>query len=92
MLEPTSFDVRPEQVENEGPEKIIAHEAMEEATIEIDPLMPEKVLVNGIELSVESALRALKSACTFYEFSTSGGKDKCYKRLVNHQKRLGLMQ
>ena len=39
-----------------------ADEPLQEATIEIGPLMPEKVLVNGIELAADSALRALRRA------------------------------
>ena len=50
----------------------------------------EKVIVNGVELTVESSLAALRSGCSFYGISQSGGKMKCYGRLVNHLKKLEL--
>ena len=103
MLEPSPLDVRPEQAEDleykipetaegEGASgevlvQAAEDEPLQEATIEIGPLMPEKVLVNGIELAADSALRALKSVYAFYELSTSGGKDKCYRRLVRCSER-----
>ena len=37
-----------------------------------------------------SKLADLRAACTHYNLSTSGGKDKCYKRLVGHMKQLEL--
>ena len=100
MLEPRPcpFGVRPEKVESleykilEAPEGEGASGEnfgpLQEVTIEIGPLMLEKVLVNGIELAADSALRALRPACALYEFSTSGGKNKCYRRLVHHQKKI----
>ena len=50
----------------------------------------EKVIVNGVELTAESSLAALRSGCNFYGISQSGGKMKCYGRLVNHLKKLEL--
>ena len=41
-------------------------EPLQVTTIEIGPLMPEKVLVRGIKLAADSALRALRSAWVFY--------------------------
>lgn len=46
----------------------------------------DKVVVNGIELTVESRLAELKAACAFLRVSRSGGKAKCYARLVSHMK------
>jgi len=50
----------------------------------------EKVIVNGVELTAESSLAALRSGCSFYGISQSDGKMKCYGRLVNHLKKLEL--
>ena len=50
----------------------------------------EKVIVNGVELAAESSLAALRSGCSFYGISQSGGKMKCYGRLVNHLQKLEL--
>lgn len=43
----------------------------------------EKVVVHGVELAAESSLAALRSGCNFYGTSQSGGKSRCYGRLVN---------
>ena len=50
----------------------------------------EKVIVNGVELTAESSLAALRSGCSFYGISQSDGKMKCYGRFVNHLKKLEL--
>lgn len=50
----------------------------------------EKVILNGVELTPESSLAALRSGCSFYGISQSGGKTKCYGRWVNHLKKLEL--
>ena len=63
----------------------------QEVEVEVGPLLPKTILVNGIELSEEeSSLKALRAACTFYGISTNGSKNKCYQRLVNHQKKVEL--
>ena len=46
--------------------------------------------VNGIELFPTSALANLREACAFYSLSQSGGKERCFKRLWEHQKKLEL--
>ena len=56
----------------------------------VGPADFEKIVVNGVELTAESSLAALRSACGFYGISQSGGKLKCYGRLVNHLKKLEL--
>ena len=50
----------------------------------------EKVIVNGVELTAESSLAALRSGCSVYGISQSDGKMKCYGRFVNHLKKLEL--
>ena len=50
----------------------------------VGPADFEKIVVNGVELTAESALALMRSACGFYGISQSGGKSKCYGRLVNH--------
>ena len=32
----------------------------------------------------------MREACSFYNLSTSGSKDRCFKRLLEHQKKLEL--
>ena len=47
--------------------------------------------MNGLTLTVESSLASLRAACcSSYGISTSGGKKKCFGRLMNHQKSLEL--
>ena len=55
----------------------------QQGRIVIEPNAGDKILVNGVELSAESTLAALRVALTFYNLSTSGNKSKCFRRLVN---------
>ena len=43
----------------------------------------DMVLVNGAELNAEIALRPLRAALSFYGLSTSGSREKCFKRLLD---------
>ena len=56
----------------------------------IQPFDEDKLVVNGVELTRVSKLTDLRAACTCYNLSNSGGKDKCYIRLVAHMKQLEL--
>ena len=42
--------------------------------------------VNGTELFPHTALATSREACAFFNLSQSGGKDRCLKRLWEHQK------
>lgn len=53
------------------------------------PPPTDQLLVNGVELTVDSSLRAVKAGCTHYGLSTTF-KGCCFRRLLNHQKQLGL--
>ena len=57
-----------------------------EGKLVFSPSPTEMVLVNGVELTPESSLQALRTALTFHALSTSGSKSKCFTRLLNHQK------
>ena len=46
--------------------------------------------VNGTELFPHTALVTLREACAFFNLSQSGGKDRWFKRLWEHQKKLEL--
>ena len=41
--------------------------------------------VSMMTLTLESPLRSLRAACAFYQIGQSGGKRKCFSRLVAHQ-------
>ena len=47
-------------------------------------------MVNGVELTVQNSLSLLRTACSFYGISTSGSKQKCFARLMNHQAKMQL--
>ena len=59
----------------------------------VTPSPVDMVVVNGVELSESSSLRALRAGLTHYGLSTSGSKSskvKCFARLLDHQKALEL--
>ena len=56
----------------------------------LTPSPVDMVVVNGVELSESSSLRAPRAGLTHYGLSTSGSKVKCFARLLNHQKALEL--
>ena len=57
-----------------------------EGRLVFSPSPTDMVLVNGVELTPQSTLQSLKTACSFHGLSTSGSKVKCFSRLLNHQK------
>ena len=46
--------------------------------------------MNGTILKESSSLAALRAGCAFYGVSSSGSKMKCFKRLIEHSKKLEL--
>lgn len=54
---------------------------------EVGVALPGSITVNRIELTSESSLRNLRAACSVYKIGQSGGKAKCYGRLIDHQKK-----
>ena len=87
--------VAPEDVEIQGVE-IDGDEAQQVDGVEIqdrilvEPMKDDKLVVNGVELTANSSLAALRAALTFYNLSTSGSKQKCFAKLLHHAKRLEL--
>ena len=85
--------VAPED-EIQGAEIAVPEAAMEgrdvgEAQVIVRPAKDDEIVVNGVTLT-ESSLASLRAACSSYGISTSGGKNKCFGRLMNHQKSLEL--
>ena len=85
--------VAPED-EIQGAEIAVPEAAMEgcdvgEAQVIVRPAKDDEIVVNGVTLT-ESSLASLRAACSSYGISTSGGKKKCFGRLLNHQKGLEL--
>ena len=58
--------------------------------IVVAPFDPQLVVVNGIEMTVESSLASLRAALAFYGKSTSGGKQRCFRKLVDHMRQMEL--
>eukprot|EP00435_Cladocopium_sp_Y103_P067384 s792_g30.t1 len=58
--------------------------------IVVQPAPEDEVNVNGTILRESSSLAALRAGCSFYNLSTSGSKSKCFKRLLEHSKKLEL--
>lgn len=53
-------------------------------------IAPERgghLLANGVQIFRNTALATMRGVCSFYNLSTSGSKDKCFKRLLEHQKK-----
>ena len=61
-----------------------------DAHVVVRPARDDEIVVNGITLTAESSLASLRAACSTYGISQSGGKARCFARLLNHQKNLEL--
>ena len=64
----------------------------QQVRFEVGVAVPDRIQVNGVDLSLDSPLRTLRAACAFYQVGQSGSKRKCFGRLVEHQARLELLQ
>ena len=56
----------------------------------IAPERGDHLLVNGAEIFSNTALATMREACSFFDLSTSGSKERCFKRLLEHQKKVEL--
>ena len=61
-----------------------------EGQIVVHPSAEDEIDVNGTKLRVTSALSALRSACGFYNLSTSGSKQKCFQRIFRSSEETGI--
>ena len=61
-----------------------------EGQIVVHPSAEDEIDINGTKLRATSAPSALRAACGFYNLSTSGSKQKCFQRILDHQKKLEL--
>ena len=61
------------------------HEVGETQVI-VRPTRDDEVIVNGVTLTCNDTLANLRAACSSYGLSTSGGKAKCFGRILQHQK------
>ena len=58
---------------------------------EVGPALPSHITVNDVVLTLESPLRSLRAACSYYKIGQSGGKKKCLGRLLEHQNKMELL-
>ena len=57
----------------------------------LSPMDVDKVLVNGVELTQDSSLATLRAAGSFFGISGSGSKLKVYTKILNHNKKMELL-
>ena len=86
-----------EELEDDIPGQDIAdadgeliHVDTPEGRMVVAPAADDKIHVNGAEITVNSTLAVMRQALTWYGLSASGGKDRCFRKLLNHQKALEL--
>ena len=77
------IDVDNVQVDEQGAE-------IPQGQVVIAPERGDPLLVNGAEIFSNTALATMREACSFDKLSTSGSKDRYFKRLLEHQKKLEL--
>ena len=70
--------------------ELIGQDVPAEGRVVVAPSPEDEVTVNGVVLTPASALATLRTGCTYYNLSTSGGKQRCFQRILEHQKRLEL--
>ena len=88
---PERFPVEPEEdVEIPDIEPPVEGADIPEGQIVVQPTPEDEVNVNGTVLRESSNLASLRAGCSFYKLSTSGSKMKCFKRLLEHSKKLEL--
>ena len=71
------IDVEDVQVGQQGAE-------IPQGQIVIAPGRSDHILVNGVEIFKDTRLATMREACTFHNLSTSGSRDRCFKRLFEH--------
>ena len=81
-----------EKITPTPPEKEVEDKREEdlECELQLSPMDVDKVLVNGVEL-IQNSSAALRAACSFLDISGSGSKVKVYAKVLNHNKRMELL-
>ena len=71
------------EVEDEKPhaEDAVGGEDENEITAQVE--IPEKIYVEGLELSATSSVHDLRRICRFFGINQSGSKRKMYERIVH---------
>ena len=96
MLE--SSDLALEQLVDDGADEpaeasINARDqAAVDASFHDDDSIRDEIVVDGVTIRPDSALRVMRQACENLGIGRSGGKVKVYKRLTEHLKRMTLLE
>ena len=93
--EPQAFPVQADEGDVEISEEIepadeVVGVEIPEGQITVQPSSEEEINVNGTVLKPDSGLAALRAGCAFYGLSSSGSKQRCFQRMLDHQKKLEL--
>ena len=75
----------------EGQKEDFQKEGDLEFELQLSPMDVDNVLVNGIELTKDSSLATLREACSFLRISGSGSKLKVFTKILNHNKKVELL-
>ena len=95
MLE--SSDMALESVVDDGfePSVEVPNDLRDEAAVEAafrhDDGIQDELVIDGVTIRPDSALRVMRQACENLGIGRSGGKVKVYKRLNEHLKRMALL-
>ena len=96
MLE--SSDMALESVVDDGyePPAEVPNDPRDEAAVEAafrdDNGIQDELVIDGVTIRPDSALRVMRQACENLGIGRSGGKAKVYKRLNEHVKRMALLE
>ena len=96
MLE--SSDLALEQLVDDGVDEPaeasinVRDQAAVDASFHDDDSIRDEIVVDGVTIRPDSALRVMRQACENLGIGRSGGKVKVYKRLTEHLKRMTLLE
>ena len=70
----------------------VRDQAAVDASFHDDDAIRDEIVVDGVTIRPDSALRVMRQACENLGIGRSGGKIKVYKRLTEHLKRMTLLE
>ena len=93
--EPQAFPVQADEGDVDISEEIepadeVVGVEIPEGQITVQPSSEEEINVNGTVLKPDTGLAALRAGCAFYGLSSSGSKQRCFQRIVDHLKKVEL--
>ena len=70
----------------------VRDQAAVDASFHDDDSIRDEIVVDGVTIRPDPALRVMRQACENLGVGRSGGKVKVYKRLTEHLKRVALLE